>query len=134
MSDDVRYLQQTGLVSESWQVRSQWLADYVVKQVGGGGELLVVHVESGEIWLQGKRIDDQLSANEYRFLRYMYEHRDRVVERDEIAEQVWGGEEGVSDEAIDQLVRRVREKIEPDRRQPQYLLTIRGRGFQLKLE
>jgi len=37
----------------------------------------------------------------------------------------------VSDNRVDTMVGRLREKIEPDRRRPRYLLSVRGRGYRL---
>jgi DNA-binding response OmpR family regulator len=56
-----------------------------------------------------------------------------VCGRDEIVEAIWpeAAEGGVSDQAIDALVRRLRERIgevDPDH---QYIVTVRGHGFRL---
>jgi len=40
----------------------------------------------------------------------------------------------VDDDRIERLVARVREKVEPDPRQPRFLTTVRGRGYRLKTE
>ena len=57
----------------------------------------------------------------------------QVVRRDEIVATVWQGSEseGISEQAIDALVRRLRERLAGvDPRQP-YLVTVRGHGFRL---
>jgi two-component system alkaline phosphatase synthesis response regulator PhoP len=36
---------------------------------------------------------------------------------------------GVSDEALQTLISRLRDKVEPDRRRPQYIVTVRGAGY-----
>jgi len=56
-----------------------------------------------------------------------------VCSRDEIVEAVWPevAEEGVSDQAIDALVRRLRERIGEMDTGHQYIVTVRGHGFRL---
>jgi len=70
---------------------------------------------------------------QYRLLELLYDGEGRVCSRDEIVEAVWpeAAEEGVSDQAIDALVRRLRERVgevDPDH---QYIVTVRGHGFRL---
>lgn len=87
--------------------------------------------------IEGRRVvfigDRQvrLTELEYKLLRFLYEGGGKERARDEIAAQVWDAEEGVSEIAIDSVVSRLRGKIEPNRRRPTYLLTVRGTGFRL---
>ena len=65
-------------------------------------------------------------------LAYLYEHRGKVCSKDEIGEAVWSEyQSGVYDYQIENLVRRLRTKIENDPTTPQLLLTIRGLGYKL---
>ncbi len=78
-------------------------------------------------------VEPPLSPPQYRFLELLYRNPGRVVSRDEIAEFVWPGTKGigVSNQAIDALVRRVRDRlaeIDPDHA---YVVTVRGHGFRL---
>jgi two-component system response regulator RegX3 len=63
----------------------------------------------------------------------LYGHLDEIVDKYQIVEGVWGQEyiDQVDDSRIERLVGRLREKIEPDPKRPQYLLTVRGRGYRL---
>lgn len=77
-------------------------------------------------------ISDQLTAAEFRLLVYLIQHEDRIVERDELIGVVWGDNKstaGITDQAVDQLVFRVRRKIEDDPNHPTHLQTVKGRGF-----
>ena len=125
-------LKRFGVLNDHNEVFSLRLRDYILEQ---HADLFLDEV-TGEVYKKGQRIDDYFTPNEYKFFRHMYEHQGRVIEREEIAEAVWGvkQKQGVSDEAIDQLVSRLREKIELDKNNPKHLNTIRGRGFQLKIE
>jgi len=77
-------------------------------------------------------LSDQLTSSEFRLLRYMIQNPERIVERDEVITIVWKDVKstaGITDQAVDQLVFRVRRKIEEDANHPHYLQTIKGRGF-----
>jgi DNA-binding response OmpR family regulator len=70
---------------------------------------------------------------QYRLLELLHEHEGQVVSRDAIVAAVWHEEEamGVSEQAIDALVRRLRDRIaalDPDHA---YVVTVRGHGFRL---
>jgi hypothetical protein len=74
----------------------------------------------------------ELSPKEFALLAYLYERRGQVCSKDEIGVAVWPEyAEGVYDYQIENLVRRLRARIEPDPSDPQLLLTIRGLGYKL---
>lgn len=73
-----------------------------------------------------------LSAKEFALLTFLYEQRGQVCSKDEIGVAVWPEyQEGVFDYQIENLIRRLRTKLEPDPADPQMLLTIRGLGYKL---
>jgi DNA-binding response OmpR family regulator len=85
------------------------------------------------VFIRGQELSPPLSLAQYRLLELLYDAAGRVCSRDEIVEAVWpeASEEGVSDQAIDALIRRLRERIgevDPDH---QYIITVRGHGFRL---
>lgn len=71
----------------------------------------------------------ELSAKEFRLLRYLIEHRGAALTRDELLNQVWGYETGVSTRTVDVHVAWLRQKLEPNQRHPQFILTIHGLGY-----
>lgn len=71
-----------------------------------------------------------LTLNEFKLLVYFLNNPGKVIEKDEIAQTVWATKEGVSDQAMDKLIQRIRQKIEVNPSEPKILKTIRGRGFQ----
>lgn len=73
----------------------------------------------------------ELTGMEYKFLFFLYENKG-WCDKETLASHVWEAEEGITDQAISRLARRIREKIEPDPGQPIYLITERGSGFWLK--
>lgn len=87
-----------------------------------------------KVFIGGHELSPPLSLAQYRLLELLLENKDRVVSRDEIVTAVWSEEEalGVSEQAIDALVRRLRDRIvavDPDH---SYIVTVRGHGFRLE--
>jgi pSer/pThr/pTyr-binding forkhead associated (FHA) protein len=73
-----------------------------------------------------------LAPKEFALLAYLYEHSGEVRSKDDIGSAVWPEyQEGVYDYQIENLVRRLRSKLEPDPANPQLLLTMRGLGYKL---
>ena len=73
-----------------------------------------------------------LSPKEFILLVYLEQHSNQICSRDEIRRTVWPEYyEAVYDYQIENLIRRLRAKIEYDPNNPQLLLTIRGSGYKL---
>lgn len=68
---------------------------------------------------------------EFRLIEYLARHRGQVFTRDVLLDAVWGDLQFVAPRSVDACIRRIREKIEPDRSSPTYLKTIRGVGYRL---
>jgi pSer/pThr/pTyr-binding forkhead associated (FHA) protein len=91
---------------------------------------LEVNVDAGVVRVN--RFVVALSPKEFTLLAYLYERRGRVCSKDEIGAAVWSEyQSGVYDYQIENLVRRLRTKIEEDPTNPQLLLTVRGLGYKL---
>jgi two-component system alkaline phosphatase synthesis response regulator PhoP len=71
----------------------------------------------------------ELSAKEFRLLRYLIEHRGAALSRDELLNEVWGYDAAVSTRTVDVHVAWLRQKLEPNQRHPQFILTIHGLGY-----
>ncbi len=94
---------------------------------------LRVDAESGDVWVGGKRIE--LQPKEHALLLFLHRNAGKVCSKDEIAEAVWPEYKGaVYDYNIEKLISRLRHKIEPDPAHPQYIITVRGRGYRFKSE
>jgi hypothetical protein len=89
-------------------------------------------VESGNVWVDGRKTPT-LTDLEYRLLLLLYGRLSKICDKYQIVEAVWGEEyiDQVDDARIDKLLSRLRAKIEPDPRNPRYLITVRGRGYRL---
>jgi DNA-binding response OmpR family regulator len=68
---------------------------------------------------------------EFRLIDYLAQHQGKVFTRDRLLDAVWGDMQFVTPRSVDACIRRIREKIEPDRQCPTYLKTIRGVGYRL---
>jgi DNA-binding response OmpR family regulator len=73
-----------------------------------------------------------LSPKEFSLLALLFERRGEVCSKDDIGEAVWPEYQGeVYDYQVENLVRRLREKLEVDASDPHLLVTVRGRGYKL---
>jgi len=75
-----------------------------------------------------------LTHREFEMLRYLAEHRDRVVHRNELLRDVWGIVDGSTTRSVDFAVARLRRKIEPNPPEPRFLRTVHGDGYSLTLD
>lgn len=85
------------------------------------------------VWIGPHELEPPLSPPQYRLLELIYRNHDRVVGRDEIVMHVWPESqgEGVSEQAIDALVRRLRERLAELDPEHSFVQTVRGHGFRL---
>jgi hypothetical protein len=91
-----------------------------------------VDVESGTVWVNARQTPT-LTDLEYRLLLLLYGRLNKICDKYQIVEAVWGEEyiDQVDDARIDKLLSRLRAKVEPDPRNPRYIITVRGRGYKL---
>ena len=89
--------------------------------------------EAHRAWIGEKEVDPPLSPAQYALLALLYRSIGRVVSRNEVVQHVWPGsdEAGVSEQAIDALVRRLRDRLADVDPSHEYVVTIRGHGFRL---
>ena len=70
-----------------------------------------------------------LSPKEFRLLELFMSYPRRVWSREQLIEQVWGGDFLGDTKTVDVHIRWLREKLEADPSQPEYLITVRGFGY-----
>ena len=79
---------------------------------------------------QGQRVD--LTATEFRLLCHLVSHPNRPFSREALIEEVWGYDSSVgSSRTVDVHIRHLRQKLEEDPANPQWLVTVRGIGYRL---
>ncbi|MCA1564545.1 MAG: response regulator transcription factor [Acidobacteria bacterium] len=71
----------------------------------------------------------ELSAREFKLLRYLVEHRGATISRDELLNEVWGYNAMPSTRTVDVHIAWLRQKLEPNPHYPQFILTIHGLGY-----
>lgn len=91
--------------------------------------------ESRRVFVTGIELDPPLSPPQYRLLELLYLNTGRICTREQVIEAVWPDVigEGVSEQAIDALVRRLRDRLTEVDTEWNYILTVRGHGFRLVL-
>lgn len=80
--------------------------------------------------LSGKEGIIHLTGGEIALLRVLASHPNEILSREEIVQKI--GMEEIGERAVDVQVTRLRRRIETDPRQPQFLHTVRGKGYVLK--
>lgn len=96
------------------------------------GRLQINH-DSRRVFVDNIEVDPPLSLPQYRLLELLYDGEGAVRTRDEVVAAVWPDAigEGVSEQAIDALVRRLRDRLAEVDPNHQYIVTVRGHGFRL---
>ena len=72
-----------------------------------------------------------ISSAEFRLLKAFLDHPRQVLDRDRLLDMVQGREAHLFDRSVDNAISRLRRKVEPDRADPQLILTVRGGGYML---
>jgi len=86
-----------------------------------------VDFERAEAFKRGQPVS--MAAKELQLLRYLVDHRERVVPRDEILQRVWEYSSEVNSRTIDVHVAWLRQKLEDNPQNPKHIRTIRGKGY-----
>jgi DNA-binding winged helix-turn-helix (wHTH) protein len=126
-----KYLENVGLTKDGF-LAIPLLYDYLKEKSSDQKQNNFSINELGEI-LQGELIlSDKLTSLEYKLLKHFLENQGKILEKEEIINTVWQETKttlGVTDQALDQLIFRLRKKIEENPNSPSYIQTIKGRGF-----
>ncbi|HTY38882.1 MAG TPA: response regulator transcription factor [Bacteroidota bacterium] len=72
-----------------------------------------------------------LTPKEIEILRYLWNHKNKTVSRDELLKEVWGYDESISSRTVDNFMLKLRQKIEDNPSEPHHILTIHGVGYKL---
>ena len=88
---------------------------------------VLIDFRKAEVTKDGSPLD--LSAREFQLLKYFVEHRGATLTREELLNEVWGYNSMPSTRTVDVHVAWLRQKIEPNAKHPQFILTIHGMGY-----
>jgi DNA-binding winged helix-turn-helix (wHTH) protein len=95
---------------------------------------IILDSKSRRVWIGMEEIIPPLSVPQFRLLQALFDQKEKVVSRSDLVQAVWGSDRavGVSEQALDALVRRLRDRlysIDPTRN---FLITVRGHGMRLE--
>ena len=88
---------------------------------------LEIRFDSRQLFVEGRPV--RLTALEFKLLAYLVRQENRVVSKQELFEQVWN-DRFTGDGTLNVHIRRLREEVERQPSQPQYILTVWGDGYQ----
>jgi two-component system alkaline phosphatase synthesis response regulator PhoP len=88
---------------------------------------IAIDTRSTEVTRDGHAVP--MSAKEFQLLRYFVEHPNVTLSREELLREVWGYEIRPSTRTVDVHVAWLRQKLEPDLKNPQFILTVVGFGY-----
>ena len=108
-------------------------AGMAAQKQGGGGRLSMGHitldVDARAAWKDGKSVD--LTAKEFDLMELLLRNPGRVYSRENLLNVVWGYEYVGDYRTVDVHIRRLREKLELDPANPEYIRTKWGVGYYL---
>jgi DNA-binding response OmpR family regulator len=91
---------------------------------------LTVDLAKREVEVGGRPV--QLTYVEFELLRTLASHAGRVYTREQLLQALWGGSDYREPRTIDVHIRHLREKLEGDPREPEFILTVRGVGYRFR--
>ena len=103
----------------------------ILPEKGEPRRRLYLDTHSRRIWVNGKELVPPLSVPQFRLLHALYEQPGEVIGRQELIDTIWGEEEaiGVSEQAFDALVRRLRDRLNLMDTEHEFIITVRGHGL-----
>ncbi|MCR5213525.1 MAG: response regulator transcription factor [Eubacterium sp.] len=102
-----------------------------IDQDPGENQIMSLDPKTMSLILRGKRIN--LKAKEFELLKCLYERKNTIVDKDTLFDEVWG-DTFYSDGTLNVHIRKLREKIEDNPNNPEFIKTIWGTGYILELK
>jgi len=95
--------------------------------------LLRLDKRARRVWIGNDELLPPLSVSQYQLLELLSDNPGRVVSRPELVQAVWGKEDavGISEQALDALVRRLRDRLAAINPTHHFLITVRGHGLRM---
>jgi DNA-binding response OmpR family regulator len=142
-TDVLRRLRLKGLITDADALFSILFARYVAElhvpqRVETKVQAGPIRIDTaGEAWVEGKRLDPPLTVSELQLLTYFCSKAGQLCSKDEIGVALHPEDyehgEVMSDAALTALVERLRKRIENNPGRPKFILTIRGKGYMLRV-
>jgi pSer/pThr/pTyr-binding forkhead associated (FHA) protein len=98
-----------------------------------GANKLRLDSRQRRVWIGNEEVMPSLSAPQFTLLEAIFQQDGEVVPRNEIIQRIWGSEDayGISEQALDALVRRLRDRLAAVDPTHNYIITVRGHGIRL---
>jgi two-component system response regulator RegX3 len=113
------------------QLKELSRANESASDLDDSSDVLRIDEATMSVILKGERIS--LKAKEFALLKCLYEHKNTIVTKDTLFDEVWG-DSFYSDGTLNVHIRKLREKLEKDSNNPEYIKTIWGTGYILELK
>ncbi|MBQ2054219.1 MAG: response regulator transcription factor [Eubacterium sp.] len=113
------------------QLKELSKANESVADLDDSSDVLRIDEATMSVILRGERIS--LKAKEFALLKCLYEHKNTIVTKDTLFDEVWG-DSFYSDGTLNVHIRKLREKLEKDSNNPEFIKTIWGTGYILELK
>ena len=132
--DIVSYLESIGILQNNniqIPLFKKHIASHIV-DFKGESRKITYQPQNNTILKEDIILSDQLTGSEFKLLSFLLNSQERIVTRDEMIAATWSDVKstaGITDQAVDQLIFRLRRKIEDNPNTPTHLLTVKGRGF-----
>jgi len=91
---------------------------------------LEVDLLKRSVFVRGRRVD--LTYIEFEILRTLVSHPGRVYSRPLLLQLVWGDSDYRDARTVDVHIRHLREKMETDSKEPEYIFTVRNIGYRFR--
>lgn len=131
-SDELKHLKKISLIKKDNSVSVPKLASLIIKNKEKNK---IFEIENGEITLKGFPLSRILSVTEYTLLKHFVSKPNNAITRDEISKILWpkNPEENYSEWAIDQAVKRLRDRLVSLKLSPTIIKSIRGIGYEFRI-
>jgi DNA-binding response OmpR family regulator len=106
------------------------LERHSLQEYGSASPPLSLNPDKNQVLIGERSI--KLTSQQFEVMQLLYAAQGEIKSKDDIAFAAYKSTEGVTDQAIDSLAYRIRQKIERDPKNPQYLVTVRGAGYRLQ--
>lgn len=91
---------------------------------------LSIDLEAKKVTLDGEEV--RLTATEYKIMEYLMVNMDRTLSSNQIYENVWNENAFSTEKTVTVHIRRIREKIEIDTKNPKYIKVVWGIGYRIE--
>jgi two-component system KDP operon response regulator KdpE len=93
-------------------------------------DYLIINLDSRQVVVKGER--ERLTKTEYKLLAFLVRHSGQVLTFDQILEVVWGPGYDDNIDYVHSYVSRLRRKLEPEAKEPRYLVSEHGVGYRFQ--